>query len=305
MNRRRRPHKRAAEGDEDWPAQQARDAATPSLAQKGDLSTGPPIPVCNGANDGHCTEVEEVVHFDPWQRYHTLSQGNGSGEPIPICNGANAGHCTEADVVVVNHRRRPHKRAAEGDEDWAAQEAADKARGALVQKKRLDDGPPIPICNGMNAGACTEADVVVVNHRRRAGKRAAPGDQDWEAQQAADHLNGWSLAQHKGNGSGEPIPICNGANAGHCTEADVVVVNHRRRPHKRAAPGDEDFPAQEAADALHHTLSQKQDFKPTCTDRWSVDCQPVCTGSLTTGCTEARTPNAPVEGRYEGARTHK
>ena len=47
---------------------------------------------------------------------------------------------------------------------------------------------------------------------------------------------------------GPPIAICNGANAGACTEADEVVVHKLRRPYKRAAPGDPDFPAQEEAD---------------------------------------------------------
>ena len=52
-----------------------------------------------------------------------------TGAPIPICNGANSHDCTEASVVVQHRVRRPHKRAAPGDPDFAAQEAADKARG--------------------------------------------------------------------------------------------------------------------------------------------------------------------------------
>ena len=51
-----------------------------------------------------------------------------TGAPIPICNGANTGDCTEADEVVVHRLRRPHKRAEKGDPDWEAQEAADAAR---------------------------------------------------------------------------------------------------------------------------------------------------------------------------------
>ena len=47
-----------------------------------------------------------------------------SGAPIPICNGANSNDCTEADVVVQHRIRRPHKRAAPGDPDYAAQQAA-------------------------------------------------------------------------------------------------------------------------------------------------------------------------------------
>ena len=47
-----------------------------------------------------------------------------TGAPIPICNGANSNDCTEADVVVKHRVRRPHKRAAPGDPDYAAQQAA-------------------------------------------------------------------------------------------------------------------------------------------------------------------------------------
>ena len=41
--------------------------------------------------------------------------------------------------------------------------------------------------------------------------------------------------------TGAIIPICNGANTGHCTTADDVVVKKIRRDGKRAAPGDPDF----------------------------------------------------------------
>ena len=51
-----------------------------------------------------------------------------TGDPIPICNGANSSNCVEASVVIQKRIRRPHKRAAPGDPDFAAQEAADKAR---------------------------------------------------------------------------------------------------------------------------------------------------------------------------------
>ena len=42
-------------------------------------------------------------------------------------------------------------------------------------------GAAIPICNGANAGKCTEADAVVIKKLRRDGKRAAPGDPDYDA----------------------------------------------------------------------------------------------------------------------------
>ena len=40
---------------------------------------------------------------------------------------------------------------------------------------------------------------------------------------------------------------------------------------------------------------------PTC-DKWiTTNCQPVCSETMTTGCTEARTPHQPDPNRYNGA----
>ena len=62
----------------------------------------------------------------------------------------------------------------------------------------------------------------------------------------------------KGIETGAPIPICNGENAGACSEPIEVNTHRIRRPFKRAAPGDPDFAAQEAADkaAVPHLKSQ-------------------------------------------------
>ena len=44
---------------------------------------------------------------------------------------------------------------------------------------------------------------------------------------------------------------------------------------------------------------------PTCDKFETTNCQPNCSETLTTGCTESRTPNAPTRDRYEGRRTFK
>ena len=46
----------------------------------------------------------------------------------------------------------------------------------------------------------------------------------------------------------------------------------------------------------------KEGIDVTCTDTWTQNCQPVCTGTLTRGCTEARTPIPPQQGRFDGGR---
>ena len=64
-----------------------------------------------------------------WNRSgnNLMQRGEPYGAPIHICNGANAGNCTEACVVNTHRVRIPHKRAAEGDPDYPAQEAQDAA----------------------------------------------------------------------------------------------------------------------------------------------------------------------------------
>lgn len=41
-----------------------------------------------------------------------------SGKPIAICNGGNDGHCVEADDVVKHRLRRPGRAAGPGDPDY-------------------------------------------------------------------------------------------------------------------------------------------------------------------------------------------
>ena len=45
-----------------------------------------------------------------------------TGEAIAICNGTNDGHCSEADEVVMHRLRRPGKQPAVGDPDYVDSE---------------------------------------------------------------------------------------------------------------------------------------------------------------------------------------
>lgn len=62
-------------------------------------------------------------------------EGNGTGPPIPICNGANTGHCVEADWVVQHRVRRPHKRAGPGEVGRIEQDIADSKMAYLQLEK--------------------------------------------------------------------------------------------------------------------------------------------------------------------------
>jgi hypothetical protein len=153
----RRPHKRATEGAPDWEDQVAADKARmggKSLAQRQayDPSTGEVIPVCNGANDGNCMEPKEINTHKIRRAHKRAAKGDpdfadqeaadkvatgkslaqeqtfdpSTGAILPVCNGANTGNCHEPEAINTHKIRRAHKRAAEGDADFADQEAADK-----------------------------------------------------------------------------------------------------------------------------------------------------------------------------------
>ena len=243
-------------------------------------TTGPAIPICNGANAGACTEAEEVVKHrlrrpgkraapgdpdyvegalmqinEPWGDPHPTT-----GPAIAICNGANAGHCTEASEVVKHKIRRAGKRAAPGDPDYVEDSLAQ------INQPWGDPhpttGPAIAICNGANAGNCTEAAEVVKHKVRRAGKRAAPGDPDYVDDGPAPPLQAvggdvvsaafvqldrpWGIPHA---GTGDAIAICNGGNDGRCVEASEVVKHRLRRPGKMPGRGDPDDPDVIAAKA--------------------------------------------------------
>ena len=50
-------------------------------------------------------------------------------------------------------------------------------------------------------------------------------------------------------------------------------------------------------------INNEEKKLPTCDKFTSVNCQPVCSETLTVGCTEARTPNTPDPNRFNGSRT--
>ena len=52
-------------------------------------------------------------------------------------------------------------------------------------------------------------------------------------------------------------------------------------------------------DSLSQKSGDSTNKLPTCDKFTTINCQPVCTSTQTTGCTEARTPNTPDPLRYE------
>jgi hypothetical protein len=62
---------------------------------------------------------EQMHQKEPWGFPHPTT-----GPAIAICNGMNNGHCTEAAEVVRHRLRRPGKRAAPGDPDYVDEDPA-------------------------------------------------------------------------------------------------------------------------------------------------------------------------------------
>jgi hypothetical protein len=58
--------------------------------------------------------VQLKSHENPWYGI----PHSGTGAAIAICNGFNQGHCTEAEEVVKHRLRRPFKQPAIGDPDY-------------------------------------------------------------------------------------------------------------------------------------------------------------------------------------------
>ena len=61
----------------------------------------------------------------------------------------------------------------------------------------------------------------------------------------------------------------------------------------------------DTTDFFNLVQTKAENNLPTCDKFETTNCQPNCSETLTTGCTESRTPNAPTRDRYEGRRTFK
>lgn len=87
---------------------------------------------------GLTSELIQLSHGMPWG----LAHGGGTGEIIAICNGANEGHCTEAADVVKHRLRRPGKMAAPGDPDYVDDSKKEPTAQAVLKSAGLEQGKP-------------------------------------------------------------------------------------------------------------------------------------------------------------------
>ena len=166
-----------------------------------------------------------------------------TGEAIAICNGTNDGHCSEADEVVMHRLRRPGKQPAVGDPDYIDDSKDEVKVDKIISKKaepeaafvqlrsRFDEGEPM-------ADSKLSQDVKKQLEFYDDGGITEELDLQLRGGPCPANCPEYGCPHC---GTGAPIAICNGANAGHCTEADEVVKHKVRRAGKRAAPGDPDY----------------------------------------------------------------
>ena len=169
-----------------------------------------------------------------------------TGEAIAICNGTNDGHCSEADEVVMHRLRRPGKQPAVGDPDYVDDSAKEVKVDKIISKKAEEPE------------AAPAAAFVQLRSRFDEGEEMAGSRLNTSVKNQLEFYDDGGITEELMQiggpcpancpefgcphcGTGAPIAICNGANAGHCTEAAEVVKHRARRPFKRAAPGDPDY----------------------------------------------------------------
>jgi hypothetical protein len=250
--------------------------------------------VCDGSNGSNMQDCRVSRWHDQMPRCTAGKAGEITSGPnqncvntlvqeLPICNGSNG--------VRGKQCRAPSDSFAEGNGSTDAPicngtntgrcQEPDGTHG-LYQAPRVVDPEHRPICNGFNTGRCQEPDgtkdqslfqAAPASAERREMRPICNGTNSGRCEET-DGTKG--LTQAPGPVNPNHLPICNGSNTGRCQEPDGTKG-----------------------------LAQLQYYLPTCTDRQQEDCQPVCTESLTTGCTEARTPNWPSRDRFEGKYTHK
>ena len=88
----------------------------------------------------------------------------------------------------------------------------------------------------------------------------------------------------------EKLPPCNGTNGVRGVDCEAISIP---KPKLGVSQKDKD------------TKTEEKQKEPTCDKFITHNCQPVCTGNQTTGCTEARTPHQPDPERYETRQTFK
>ena len=221
--------------------------------------------------------------------------------------------------VARSHDQNPVCRGRPGEEK--ERNCLDRP-GALAQAEGICDGP-----NGSNMQDCR------VSRFRDQNPvcRGRPGEE--KERNCLDRPG--ALAQSSKPNTGEIVRICDGTNDHAMCLNPNDMRNPQTRPNaasyksppKHVMPLDARPPPYDQQKGSSSSSSARNGvdlddmfvdlsaryvrdeqlvlWTVTCTDRQQEDCQPICTESLTRGCTESRTPNYPSIDRHEGKYTHK
>ena len=191
----------------------------------------------------------------------------------------NEGRCVEAKELGVKAIRRPYKMPTAGSGDAEKQETTANPLGYANWDGR---DYVVKTKEGLEAATSPEA------QKTEKKTDAAPEKEAESPKEGADTAPK-AAAAPKADAAAAPK-----TDAAAAPKADATAA-----PKAEAA-------AASLAQTPDKTTSTTKPAKklPTCDKFRTVNCQPVCTSTLTTGCTEARTPNVQDPLRFEGARTN-
>ena len=215
----------------------------------------------------------------------------------------NEGRCIEAKELGVKAIRRPYKMPTAGSGDAEKQETTANPLGYANWDGR---DYVVKTKEGLEAATSPEAQKTEKKTDAAPEKEAeSPKEGTDAAPKAAAAPKADAAAAPKADAAAAPK-----ADAAAAPKADAAAAP---KTDAAAAPK-ADATAAPKAEAAAASLAQTPDKTtsttkpakklPTCDKFRTVNCQPVCTSTLTTGCTEARTPNVQDPLRFEGARTN-
>ena len=189
----------------------------------------------------------------------------------------NEGRCVEAKELGVKAIRRPYKMPTAGSGDAETQETTANPLGYANWDGR---DYVVKTKEGLEAATSPEA------QKTEKKTDAAPEKEVESPKEGADTAPKAAAAPKADAAAPKADAAAPKADATAAPKAEAAAASLAQTPDK--------------------TTSTTKPAKklPTCDKFRTVNCQPVCTSTLTTGCTEARTPNVQDPLRFEGARTN-
>jgi hypothetical protein len=242
--------------------------------------------ICDGPNGSNMQDCRTTRH----------------GDQNPVCRGRDGEeserNCVNRTAYGISNSLAQHPSDLPADHNPICSGIAgqEKERNCLDRKAYEKTGPVSlaeGICDGPNGSNMQDCRTTRHGDQNPVCRGRDGEESERNCVNRSSYGIAASLVQLEEPSGGNPTQICNGTNTGHCIEADDFINSKRNS----AVPEDTGLTVLQMTNGSQYVV--------TCSDRQQEDCQPVCTESLSRGCTEARTPNWPSQDRFEGKYTHK